>query len=274
MFNLQKFCEDCLSIREESPVIHNITNYVAMELVANALLSAGASPIMSDASDEMVEVVSAASAIAINIGTLNQNQIKAARIAAAAAEQFGKPWVLDPVGAGFTTYRTKVAADLAFNYHPTVIRGNASEILALAVAGDDSICSNAITKGVDSNIDSSSAIDAATALSRKSGAVVSMSGPIDYITDGEVVATIENGDSIMPRITALGCTATALTAAFATVDSNPFRAALNAMAIMGVCGELAAAESSGTGSFKVRFLDILSLSVPEKIGQRVKSSVL
>lgn len=251
MIDTQRFIEDCEAVRSSSPLVHNITNYVAMNIAANALLAAGASPLMSFCPEEMDEIVKISSALAVNIGCLDKQEIEAMRLAAKAAGRYGKPWVLDPVGAGASTIRTQTALELIRNFHPTIIRGNASEIMCLA---GETIKS----RGVDSSASSSDAIEAAKALARESGAVVSVSGPVDYITDGQRVETIANGSPLMPKVTAMGCTATALTAAFAAVSPDPFTAALNTMALMGLAGDIAADGCTGTGTFGVRFLDALS----------------
>lgn len=271
MFDIQKFTEDCLLIREKSPLIHNITNYVAMTPTANALLAIGASPIMSFCPEEILDLVEDSSAVLINLGCLDKQLVQAAKIAAAAALQAGKPWVLDPVGVGASVLRNKVASDLVLNYHPTIIRGNASEIIALAEEfGLVRENSNGI-HGVDSARPSQDALNSGKALARKTEAVISISGETDYIIDKEIMSTIANGDGIMPKVTAMGCTASAITAAFAAVDDSPFSAALNAMAMMGVCGELAAESCPGTGSFQTRFLDMLSSMEAGEIAVKVRN---
>lgn len=262
MFDLLELREDCLKMRASSPLVHNITNYVAMNFAANALLAAGASPLMSFCPDEMVDIVSASDAVSVNIGCLDSQLVKAAKIAAATAREAGKPWVLDPVGVGVSELRTKVAMDLTFNYGPTVIRGNASEIIALAEALG---CGSPISRphGVDAAAEVEMAVESGEMLAIKSGSTVSISGPTDYIIKvGEGVATVESGSRLMPRVTAMGCAATALTAAFLAVNANSFKAALHAMAMMGLCGEAAAkgstSEEPALGSFAVRFIDELS----------------
>lgn len=250
------FINDCRAIRRQSPLVHNITNYVAMPLAANALLAIGASPLMSFCPEEMEEIVAISSAVAVNIGCIDNQQIKAMHIAAAAAKSLGKPWILDPVGAGASTLRTKTCLDLIEKYRPTIIRGNASEIKCLAGG-------SVKPKGVDSSVDVSEVLSFAKSLAKVSGAVVSVSGSTDFITDGERVETVGNGDAAMTRITAMGCAATSITAAFAAVQDFPFAAAAEAMALMGVAGERAARKSRGTGSMAVAFLDELSTFEPE-----------
>ncbi|MBW2675629.1 MAG: hydroxyethylthiazole kinase, partial [Deltaproteobacteria bacterium] len=170
--------------------------------------------------------------------------------AARRAGELGVPLVLDPVGAGATSYRTKTCRDLIDTVPPTIIRGNASEIMAL-------MTQDARTKGVDSSDPSAAALDAAGRLNEETGSTVCISGEVDYIVDGGDVITIENGHTMMARVTGLGCTATALCGAFAAVNPSFPVAAAGAMAVMGIAGEMAAEHSEGPGSLQVAFLDIL-----------------
>lgn len=271
MFDKQKFVIDCNAVREQSPLVHNITNYVAMNIAANGLLAIGASPLMSFCPEEMEEIVGISSALAINIGCLDSQQINAMHKAAEAANAQDKPWVLDPVGAGASALRTSTALDLITQYKPAIIRGNASEIMFLAKAlGFNS--ENISSRGVDSSVATSAAEQSAAMLAKHSGAVVSVSGAVDFITDGDKTGTISNGSPLMPLVSALGCTSTAITAAFAAAEKEYFLAAWNAMALMGVAGEIAEenAAGAGTGSFAVKFLDALSTFNPEKAAERVK----
>lgn len=238
------------AIRALAPVVHNITNYVVMNNTANALLALGASPVMAHAEEEVAEMVGIASALVINIGTLSREWIKAMHRAAEAARARGIPIVLDPVGAGATTYRTSTARDLVSAVRPAIIRGNASEIMA--VGGDA-----ARTKGVDSSQASHDALAAARSLHEAWGSVVCVSGATDYIVGGGAPVRVHNGHPMMTRVTGLGCTASALCGAFAAVTPDPVRAAAQAMVVMGVAGEMAAEGAPGPGSLQVRFLDAL-----------------
>jgi len=221
-----------------------------MNNTANALLAIGASPVMAHAVEEVAEMASIASALVLNIGTLDRAKVEAMRIAGKTASKLNKPVVFDPVGAGATSYRTSTCKELIETCRPTIIRGNASEIMAL--------CDSAIqTKGVDNTQSSDTALNSAMQLARQTGAVVTISGPTDYITDGTKTATVNNGSPLMEKVTGLGCTATAIVAAFAAVNSDPFEAALHGMAVMGIAGEIAASKAEGTGSMQVIFLDEL-----------------
>jgi hydroxyethylthiazole kinase len=172
------------------------------------------------------------------------------RIAVEAASKRGMPWVLDPVGAGATPYRTAVAKDLS-RRAPAVVRGNASEILALAGAH------GAATKGVDSVHASELAVDVARALARELETVVAVTGATDYVTDGTRTVSVANGHPLMTKVTALGCTASALVAACLTVEADPVVAAAHAIALLGICAEYAAEGADGPGSLRLRLLDAL-----------------
>ncbi len=237
-------------IRETSPLIHNITNYVVMNTTANALLALGASPVMAHAREEVREMVSLARALVINLGTLSPSWVESAFIAVEEATTRGVPVIVDPVGAGATPYRTKTFRELIRAFPPTVIRGNASEIMALSTE-------TATTKGVDSTDASHQALDAAFRLAGDFGSVICISGETDYVIRDTTVAKIKNGHPMMPRVTGLGCTASALCGAFAAVQADAARAVAEAMAVMGIAGEIAAADAPGPGTLQVRFIDAL-----------------
>ncbi|MBD8348826.1 hydroxyethylthiazole kinase [Dysgonomonas sp. HGC4] len=250
MINIQNLVRDLNLVREKSPLIHNITNYVVMNNTANALLSIGASPVMAHAVDEVSEMVNIASALVINIGTLDTDWVKAMLIAGKAAQAKETPIIFDPVGAGATSYRTQVCQQILEECKPSIIRGNASEIMSL-------VNSNIKTKGVDSTSSSDSALDSAKTLAKDTGAVVVISGQTDYITNGQITEMVSNGNTLMSWVTGMGCTATTIVAAFAAVNPNMLEAATHGMAVMGISGELAAAKSQGNGSMQVHFLDEL-----------------
>lgn len=239
------------AIRQEAPLIHNITNFVAMDVVANCLLALGASPAMVHAEEEVEDFLEIARALVVNIGTLSPPWVAAMERAASRARALGKPWVLDPVGCGATPYRTRAAAELA-GLRPTVIRGNASEILALAGAA-------AGPKGVDSAHGAEEALAAARELAQSIGGVVAVTGKVDHVTDGRRLLKVSNGDPRMTRVTALGCAASAVVGAFLVVEPEPLLAAAQGLAIFGLAGERAAAVSAGPGSLRWQITDQLSL---------------
>lgn len=263
MFSAETVIRDLEKIRRQVPLVHNITNFVVMNLTANALLSIGASPVMAHAVEEVEEMVGLASAVVINIGTLSRHWVEAMEKAITAAEKKNTPVILDPVGAGATSYRTATARRLLETGRVAIIRGNGSEIRALLDAG-------ARTKGVDSLEGPEAAVETARLLSEKYGCAVSISGPVDIIVRGEETVRIGNGHPLMPRVTGLGCTASALTGAFAAVDSNYLEAAAAAMSVMGICGELAAEQARGPASFELQFLDWLHNIGEKEILERIK----
>lgn len=237
-------------MKETSPLVHNITNYVVMNSSANALLAAGASPVMAHSEEEVEDMVAIAGALVINIGTLSEKWVSAMKKAIRRANELNKPVVFDPVGAGATPYRNHTIKELLQTGTMAIIRANASEIMAI-------VSEEQRTKGVDSTELAENALESGRVLQREYGSVVSISGETDYIVSEGAVTEIHNGHALMPRITGMGCSATALTAAFAAVTDNFAEAAVSGMALMGVAGELAARSSEGPGSLQVHFYDIL-----------------
>lgn len=238
-------------IRDQAPLIHNITNFVSMDVVANCLLALGASPAMAHAEEEVEDFGLIASALVVNIGTLSPGWVAAMEKAATRARALGKPWVLDPVGVGATPYRTRTAAGLAA-IRPRVIRANASEVLALAGAVAGPTC------GVDSSHAAEDAIGAAWDFARALGTVVALTGAVDHVTDGERLLKVRNGHPLMTRVTGLGCAASAVVAAFLAVADDPAEATAQALAVFGLAGERAAATSAGPGSFRWQIIDRLA----------------
>lgn len=261
--NKEQIIELLEKVREKSPLVHNITNYVVMNNTANALLAIGASPVMAHAYEEVEDMVSIASSLVINMGTLSSNWVEAMIKAGKKASELKKPIVFDPVGVGATTYRTTTAEKIILSCKPTIIRGNASEIMALSN-------SNITTKGVDSIMSGNVALESAKSLAEQTNSVVIISGETDFITDGKKVITLKNGSPLMAKVTGMGCTATAIIGAFASIEENVMKASVSAMAVMGITGEMAAEKSSGTGSMQMNFLDILSQINAQDIEKRLK----
>ncbi|MEN6319262.1 MAG: hydroxyethylthiazole kinase [Syntrophaceae bacterium] len=255
--------ESVQKIRHTSPVVHNITNYVVMNNSANALLAIGASPVMAHAEEEVEEMVNISGALVINIGTLSPHWIRAMFRAAHQAKKQNIPIILDPVGAGATTYRTSTARELLHAVPPAIIRGNASEIMAI-------LEEDAKTKGVESTTSSHDALDVARQLNRIYRSVVCVSGEIDYIIDGDTITKVRNGHPMMTKVTGMGCIATALCGAFAAVNAVYAEAAAHAMAVMGIAGEMGVEGVPGPGSLQVRFLDALYRLSEEGIKQYLK----
>jgi hydroxyethylthiazole kinase len=236
-------------LRAKRPLVQNITNYVAMTVSANVLLALGASPAMVHAVEEVEDFVAIADTLAVNIGTLSPPWVEAMRVAVKRANALGKPWVLDPVGCGATVYRTQVAAELAA-LKPSLIRGNASEIMSLAGQV------GAGGKGVDSTAPAEYATSAAAALAQRTGSIVAITGETDYVSDGTTLIAVHAGHALMPLSTALGCSLSAASAAFTAVRP-PREAAVAALAVFGAAGSIAAERCRGPGHLPAEICDAL-----------------
>jgi hydroxyethylthiazole kinase len=251
------------TIRIQAPLVHNITNYVVMNITANALLAIGASPVMAHACEEVEEMADIAGAVVINIGTLSKHWIEAMFKTAERARKRNIPVVFDPVGSGATKLRTDTARDFVKTFSPAIIRGNASEIMSLDTE-------DILTKGVDSSAASSDAVDIGRSLNGAVGSVVCISGETDYIIDGNHVLKINNGHPMMQCVTGMGCTATVLCGAFAAVEKSAMHASAQAMAVMGIAGEMAVKGADGPASFQHRFIDILYGITESDIAEHLK----
>jgi hydroxyethylthiazole kinase len=259
----RKIWDHIQKVKTISPLVHNITNYVVMNSSANALLAAGASPVMAHSEDEVKDMVKIAGALVINIGTLSEKWVNAMKIALREANKLNKPVVFDPVGAGATPYRTETVKELLQAGSMSIIRGNASEIMAILSAEHQ-------TKGVDSTQSAANAVESAKILHQELKSVICISGETDYIISEKKIAQIHNGHEWMPRITGMGCSATALIGAFAAVTDNYFEAAISGMALMGIAGELAAPESKGPGTLQIHFYDKLHNLTKEEFFKTIK----
>lgn len=269
MIDTEHLIRDIDAIRQKAPLVHNITNFVVMNNTANALLAIGASPVMAHAPEEVAEMAAMASAVVLNMGTLSETWVEAMLLAGRSALEHNVPIVLDPVGVGATSYRNQTARRIFKQFTPSIIRGNASEIMALSAELLDKQ-QQIKTKGVDSTAASDIAIETAQTLAQQLGTVIAISGIEDYITNGKTVHILKNGSPMMARVTGMGCTASAITGAFAGVNTNMLEAATHAMAVMGIAGELADRQSKGPGSLQVNFLDQLYLLTPELIVNTLK----
>jgi hydroxyethylthiazole kinase len=263
MFSAERCAAILDEIRARKPLVHNITNYVVMNNTANALLALGASPAMIHANEEVEEFVAISAALVVNIGTLSPAWVTAMEKAVRTAGACGVPWVLDPVGAGATTYRTTTSAALA-RLRPACIRGNASEIMVLAGATAET------TKGVDSSRSSADALTSARRLATATGAVVAVTGATDYVTDGAELISLANGHPLMARVTGLGCTATALVGAALAVEKDRLAAVAAGLSFLAIAGEIAAEKSPGPGSLQLHLLDALHMLDTPTIKRRLK----
>lgn len=251
-------------LRETQPLVQCLTNAVVTNFTANALLAVGAAPAMVDVDGEAGPFAAVASGVLINLGTPHEEQRRAMLEAAESASAAGTPWVLDPVAIGALPTRTALAGKLA-GLRPTVVRGNASEVIALAGLGGGG-------RGVDAADPVDAAAPAAAALATATGAVVAVSGPVDLVTDGTRTASVANGDVLLTRVTGGGCALGAVMAAFAALDPDRFATTVAAVAVYTVAAELAAARTNGPGSFAVAFLDALAAIGPDDVTGRARIS--
>ena len=259
-------------IKDRQPLVHHITNYVSANDCANTLLAIGASPIMADDEDEVADIVSIASALVLNIGTLNRRTIASMRRAGKKANAIGIPVVLDPVGAGATTLRSGTAGMILKEIQPAVIRGNMSEIKAISGLG-------AATKGVDASArDIQAAQDPdygrriAGELAARLNCTVAITGAVDIIAGGGKTYLIANGHSMLSRVTGTGCMCTSLIGAYCAVTKDFMSAAAAGILTMGLAGEMACeklpAADRGAGTFRVKLLDALFQLTAEDILKR------
>ncbi len=257
------------NVRKKSPLVHSITNYVTVNDCANILLACGALPIMADDAAEAEDITSICGALNINIGTLNQRTIESMLLAGKKAVALGHPVLLDPVGAGASKLRTETALKLMDEVKLTVIRGNISEIRALALGGGT-------TRGVDADVADAvsektlgSAIEFAKRFSENTGAVIAITGAIDIVADPKMVYIIRNGHPAMSKVTGTGCMLSAMTAAYLAANSeNPLEAAAAAVTAMGLCGEIAYARllgGEGNSTYRNRIIDAVYNLSPDAL---------
>src|SRR4051812_39742542 len=249
-------------MRDTKPLVHQITNYVVMNETANATLALGALPVMAHAREEVEEMVRIAGALVLNIGTLSPPWVEAMLLAGRAAGEAGVPVVLDPVGAGATTYRTETARRILDAVDVSVLRGNPGEVATLV--GVD-----AEVRGVESIETGGDAAELAREAARRLGVVASVTGAVDHVSDGERSVAIANGHPLMASITGTGCMSTALTGCFLAV-AEPFDAAVEALVAFGVAGEDAARDATGPGSFHVALYDALAALDPATLDERAR----
>ena len=255
---------DCLArLRERRPLVHNITNFVVMNFTANVLLALGASPAMVHAREEVEEFVGISSALVVNIGTLDAPWVANMELAARRAVDKGIPWTLDPVGAGATAFRTRTALNL-LSLRPSVLRGNASEVIALSGAAGHA------PKGVDATASSADAIEAAQQLARSSGTIVAVTGMTDYVVGTERRFAINGGSSLTQFVTGTGCAVTACVGAFLAVEKDATLAATAALAVFKAASAMAALRGEGPGTFQIALLDALHRLASSDIGLHVK----
>lgn len=263
---LPEITEILVKVRNEKPLIHQLTNFVTANDSANITLAIGASPVMANDPLEVGEMAQKASALVINIGTLNHQALDTIIAAGLAAKKQGIPVILDPVGAGGTTARTRAAKRIIETVMPDVIRGNLAEIQALAGQSGG-------IKSVDSTACEAGSERAAVSVAAALGCVVAMTGRTDIITDGKRVCRIDNGSPLLTSITGAGCMATSLVGSCCAVSGSRFFGTAAGIVVMGVAGELAAkslTDGEGVGTFRVRLFDAVYAVTPDLITEYSK----
>lgn len=264
-------------VRSKTPLVHNITNYVTVNDVANALLACGGSPIMSDEPDDVADITSICGGLNINIGTLNKRSIEAMFVAGKKANELGHTVLLDPVGAGASALRTNTALELMQKVRLDVIRGNVSEIKTLALG-------SGTTKGVDAdsadtvteeNLDLM--VDFAKAFAKKTGAVIAITGAIDLVADGEKCFVIRNGRPEMSRITGTGCQLSSIATAYAVANpENKTEAVAASVCLMGLAGEIGYSymqKGEGNSTYRNRIIDAIYNMDAETLSEGAKYEV-
>jgi len=245
-------------IRTQKPLVHHITNVVTINDCANVTLCIGALPVMAHAPEEVEQMVSAARALVLNIGTLTVEQIDAMVLAGKKANELGIPVILDPVGVGATDLRTENANKILRDVKVSIVKGNSAEISILAGMGGQ-------IRGVESVGEHENIKEVCKILAVKYNTVVAMTSKQDIVTDGKTVYLIDNGHYMMSKVVGTGCMAASVIGAFAAIEEDCVKAAAAALASFGIAGEMAASKGDmGPGTFKVLFFDELS-DLSEKI---------
>lgn len=259
---MQRYAHILDLVRERNPLVHQITNYVTVNDCANMTICFGASPVMSHAPEDVVDMIKIAGVLVLNIGTLDENQIEGMLAAANGAKKCGIPIVLDPVGAGATPYRTQTAERFMNEFPIAVVKGNAGEISTLAGV-------SATVRGVDSGSISGDPKETARRYAKEYGCTVVISGAEDIVSDGKRVVGILNGVPMMGRISGTGCMASAVCGAFTAV-TDPMDGCIAAMTALGIAGEEAAQTAKGPGSFKPAFFDAAAALTKEQFLKSAK----
>ncbi len=254
-------------VRERRPLLHHITNVVTINDVANATLALGAQPVMAYAPEEAVEVTRTADALVLNLGTPTPRRLEAMLRCGQVANEARRPVILDPVGAGATSFRIQAATRLLRSLRIALMRGNDAEVAAL-------LSQEALERGVRAPRTAVDRPAMAMGMARRRQLTVAMTGAQDIISDGQRVIVVENGHPLMAQVTGTGCMATAIIAAFVAVSPDPVIAAMAGLVVFGLAGEHAAQESRGPGTFKPALWDALYQLTPELVRAEARVKVL
>jgi hydroxyethylthiazole kinase len=260
--NTKQIAEIFGKVKQQNPLVHNITNVVVTNFTANGLYALGASPVMAYAKEEVADMAKIAGALVLNIGTLTHEEVEAMMIAGKSANENNVPIIFDPVGAGATPYRTETARQIVKELSISIIRGNAAEI-ANVIGEEWSI------KGVDAGEGNGNSLELAQSAAKKLNTIVVITGKDDVVTDGKTTFVVYNGHSILTKVTGTGCLLSSVVGAFAAVETDRVFAAVSALATYGVAAEIAAERTAaeGPGSFQIEFLNQLSKVSAEDISK-------
>ena len=270
--------KECLeNVRKTVPLVHNITNYVTVNDVANVLLACGGSPIMSDEAEDVEDITSVCGGLNINIATLHKTSIQGMFRAGKKANELGHPVLLDPVGAGASALRTNTALELMKELRLAVIRGNISEIKTLALG-------SGTTKGVDADVADAvteenldDAAEFVKEFARKTGSIIAVTGAIDLVSDGEKCYVIRNGRPEMGKITGTGCQLSGMMTAYVTANpENRLEAAAAAGCVRGLAGEIGwelLQEGAGNATYRNRIIDAIYNMTGEELEKGAKYEV-
>ncbi len=251
-------------IEENRPLVHHITNFVVMNETANLTICAGALPVMAHAREEAEEMAGLASALVLNIGTLYPEMVEAMLLAGRRANELGIPVLLDPVGAGATSYRTATAKRILAEVRVAVVRGNAGEVSVLAGK-------RAEVRGVESISAEENVRETARDLAARLGCVTAVTGAVDHLSDGKRVLSVRNGHPLMGRVTGTGCMSTTMAACYCAAGEPWLEGAAAGLTVFGIAGELAAeGAGAGPGTFHVGLYDRLAGLTPDDIRKRAR----
>ncbi|QWQ38932.1 hydroxyethylthiazole kinase [Gemella sp. zg-570] len=262
---IEEICKAIKKVRETKPLIEQVTNYVTINDCANVTLAIGASPVMGDAYDEVDQMTKIANALVLNFGIISSESLKTMIKAGKTANENNIPIVFDPVGIGATPFRNETVIEFLNQVHVSIIKGNASEIMALAGV-------NVKTKGVDSSVESTEAIDAAIFIARKYRCVCTVTGKVDIITDGINIIKIQNESDSLAYITGTGCMIASLIGSYVGANKNPLISSVAGVLTMSLSGEIANNETKGIAAYKEEVMNNIFNFNPEMVIKNAKIS--
>ncbi|MBP2666247.1 MAG: hydroxyethylthiazole kinase [Firmicutes bacterium] len=266
---LEQIAEGIEQIRIRKPIVHHITNYISINDCANITLAIGASPIMANDPVEVQEVVAQSAALVLNLGTPNTRMLESMLLAGKKANAMGIPVILDPVGVGFTQVRTRTVEQIALCIRLTAVRGNLAEIQRMTGV-------YAAMRGIDSLASAENAAEIVRQAAQQMGCLVAATGPTDFVSDGRTICRVGNGDAMMSRVTGTGCMTTSLVASCCGAMGASMSAVTAGVMLMGIAGEMACASllpGEGTGSFRTRLVDAVSILTAEDVLRQGRCSV-